>query len=98
MWWVEQCKSFPNLSQMAIDYLTIPAMSIDVERLFSHGCLLLSHVHSQLSSQSTCALLCLGLWSELDLIQNDNMHNVTTLPDLTEDDEMVDGWDKISST
>ncbi|KAI5991973.1 hypothetical protein EDC04DRAFT_2587242, partial [Pisolithus marmoratus] len=50
-----------------------------------------------LSSQSTHALLCLGLWSELDLIQSDNVHKVTTLPDLTEDEEMVDGWEKISS-
>ncbi|KAI5986020.1 hypothetical protein EDC04DRAFT_2502789, partial [Pisolithus marmoratus] len=51
-----------------------------------------------LSSQSTCALLCLGLWSELDLIQSVNVHKVTTLPDLTEDEEMVDGWDRISNT
>jgi hypothetical protein len=36
-WWIEptQQKRFPNLSKMALDVLSIPAMSADPERLFS---------------------------------------------------------------
>ncbi|KIM54667.1 hypothetical protein SCLCIDRAFT_136230, partial [Scleroderma citrinum Foug A] len=59
-WWCKHHCTYPQLSHMALDYLTIPATSIDVEWLFSRGRLLLSHVCSQLSAQSTCALLCLS--------------------------------------
>ncbi|KIJ16147.1 hypothetical protein PAXINDRAFT_76130, partial [Paxillus involutus ATCC 200175] len=39
------------------------ATSIDVERLFSRGCLIITHTRSHLSAQTTRALLCLGAWS-----------------------------------
>jgi hypothetical protein len=68
-WWHKHRKSFPCLSHMAIDYLTIPSMwhyflipckltlaiatSVDVECLFSHRCLILSHIRNHLSVQST---------------------------------------------
>ena len=77
-WWYKQRRTYPQLSHMALDYLTIPgefycgpplflwidfitATSIDIEQLFSRGRLLLSHVCSRLSAQSTRALLCLGI-------------------------------------
>ncbi|RDB24033.1 hypothetical protein Hypma_008879 [Hypsizygus marmoreus] len=59
-WWYEKCKTYPRLYRMALNYLSIPATSVDVERLFSCGRLLLSHIQSQLSTTSTWALLCLG--------------------------------------
>jgi len=36
-WWIEpeQQKRYPNLSRMALDYLSIPGMSAEPERLFS---------------------------------------------------------------
>ena len=34
-WWYDHCAVYPKLSQMALNYLTIPATSVDVERLFS---------------------------------------------------------------
>ncbi|KIL00688.1 hypothetical protein PAXRUDRAFT_129274 [Paxillus rubicundulus Ve08.2h10] len=82
---------------MAIDYLSIPAMSIDVEHLFSHGHLILSHIHSHLSAQSTHALLCLGTWSKLRLIKDKDVAKVSSLPEIEGDDEvdLVDGWDCI---
>jgi hypothetical protein len=49
-WWIDKRSSFPYLSRMALDYLTIPATSTDVERLFSRGRLLLTHVRSRLSA------------------------------------------------
>jgi hypothetical protein len=72
-WWREKHNVYPRLSRMALDYLTIPGMqclacvfnlltkstatSIDVERLFSRGRLILSHTCSRLSVSSTRALL-----------------------------------------
>ncbi|KAJ3499225.1 hypothetical protein NLJ89_g10123 [Agrocybe chaxingu] len=44
LWWYEHHSIYPCLSCMALDYLCIPATSMDVERLFSRGCLLLPHV------------------------------------------------------
>ena len=69
-WWVGKCATYPHLSRITLNYLSIPgrwnlqhsfvlltryltATSVDVERIFSHGRLLLSHVHSWLSVQST---------------------------------------------
>ncbi|KIK92854.1 hypothetical protein PAXRUDRAFT_146430 [Paxillus rubicundulus Ve08.2h10] len=88
---------YPHLSQMALDYLSIPATSIDVERLFSCGHLILSHIRSCLSAQSTCALLCLGSWSKLKLIKDEDIAKVSTLPEIEGNDnvELVDGWDCI---
>jgi hypothetical protein len=64
------------------------ATSVDVERLFSRGRLLLSHVRSRLSAQSTRALLCLGIWSKLNLTRDDDVKKVSELPDLEGDDEL----------
>ncbi|KAL1941326.1 hypothetical protein VTO73DRAFT_7143 [Trametes versicolor] len=99
-WWTEQAKRYPNLSCMARDYLSIPATSVDVERTFSRGCRLLSHVRSRLSAQTTRAVLCVGDWSRLDLIKTDDVCSVTAMPDVKGDEsdyEMEDGWERISS-
>ncbi|KAG2035194.1 hypothetical protein BDR03DRAFT_868391, partial [Suillus americanus] len=59
-----------------------PATSVDVEWLFSHGRLLLSHVHSQLSAQTMRAILRLGYWIQLGLIKIENMQTVAALADV----------------
>ncbi|KAG2098241.1 uncharacterized protein F5147DRAFT_583163, partial [Suillus discolor] len=61
------------------------------------GRLLLSHVCSRLSAQSTRALLCLGAWSHLNLVKTEDVLKVTTLPDIKGDteEELEDGWDRI---
>ena len=76
-------------------YLT--ATSVDVERIFSRGWLLLSHVRSGLSVQSTRALLCLGCWSTLGLVQDKDIEAVTRLADVEGDEEqpLDDNWDHI---
>ncbi|KAI0312858.1 hypothetical protein OF83DRAFT_1041254, partial [Amylostereum chailletii] len=58
------------------------ATSVAVECVFSRGRLLLSHVHSQLSAQSTHALLCLGTWSRLGFVHDDDTKVVARLPEL----------------
>ena len=48
---------------MALDYLSIPATSTSVERVFSQGCHLLPFSHNSLSPSSVCAFLYFGSWS-----------------------------------
>lgn len=72
------------------------ATSVDVERIFSRGRLLLSHVCSRLSSQSIRALLCLGCWSTMGLVKDTDVLGVAVLPDVEGDEEALeDGWDAI---
>ena len=58
------------------------ATSVDVERTFSQGRLLLSHVRSRLWVQSTRALLCVGVWSLLDLVKDEDVNAAAVLPEL----------------
>ena len=69
-------------------------MSVDVERVFSKGRILLSHVQYHLASQTICALMCLGRWSLMGYIRSSDLIAVTKLAE-TKDVEMEDGWDKI---
>ena len=74
------------------------ATSVDVKYVFSCGCLILSHVHSQLSAQSTWALICLGSWSLLGLVKDLDVLAVGTLDEVEGDEEpeLKDGWDRIA--
>lgn len=74
------------------------ATSVDVERAFSQGRLLLSHVRSRLSVQSTRALMCLGAWSLRGFVKDSDVQAVTILPGLapnTPEDELEADWDAI---
>ncbi|OJA19991.1 hypothetical protein AZE42_05624 [Rhizopogon vesiculosus] len=81
---------------MALDYLTIPATSVDIERIFSRGRLFLSHVRNRLSAETTRVLLCVGLWSQFGLVKDKDTDTVASLPDVVEEDKTLDdGWDSI---
>ncbi|EIW52834.1 HAT dimerization, partial [Trametes versicolor FP-101664 SS1] len=67
-WWQGKRKTYPRLSRMAIDYLNIPATSVEVERIFSRGRLLLSHVRNRMTAESTRASICLGVWAQHGLV------------------------------
>ena len=71
------------------------ATTLDVERTFSQGRLVLPHVRNRLSVQSTRALMCVGAWSELNLIM-DNVIKAALGPDITEEDKLADDWDVIN--
>ncbi|KIK24313.1 hypothetical protein PISMIDRAFT_43850, partial [Pisolithus microcarpus 441] len=62
-WWSKCQSMYPHLSCMALDYLCIPATSINVKHLFSKGQVLMPYLHNRLSSQTMHTLLCLGHWS-----------------------------------
>jgi hypothetical protein len=70
--------------------------SIDIERIFSKGCLLLSHICNQLTVDTTQVLLCLGTWSKLGFVNKEDLLAATLLPELKEGGKDVpDGFDLI---
>jgi hypothetical protein len=59
---------------MAIDYLSTPASSVEVECAFSHGALTVTHRHHVLSDQSTCNSIVLGAWlKDTNLIPKEDL-------------------------
>ena len=119
VWWHERRTLYPNLSRMALDYLTIPgtstpcyictsnksnqslnhqATSVNVERVFSLGRLLLSHTRSRMAAQTTRALLCLGAWSKAGYVKSTDLRKTAQLLEVdgdASDFEMEEGWDAI---
>jgi len=74
------------------------ATLVDVEHVFSQGHLLLFHIRSCLSVQSTCALMCLGVWSLLSFVRHLDVKAVVVLPELRADEdegELDIHWDRI---
>jgi hypothetical protein len=49
------------------------ATSTDVERLFSRGRLLLSHIRNRLSAKSIRAIMCVGSWSLMGFVHDDDV-------------------------
>jgi hypothetical protein len=67
-WWLTHSHTFPTLSQMASNYLSIPATSTAVERVFSQGRHLLSHTRNRMKGKTLRAHLCLGSWARKGLV------------------------------
>ena len=76
----------------------ILATSVHVERIFSKGRIILSHLHNRLSVQSMRALLCVGTWSLMGYVTLDDVRTVTKLLEDEEEEMAADvheGWDMI---
>jgi hypothetical protein len=73
------------------------ATSVDVERVFRKGRILLSHLRNRLSVQSTRTLMCLGAWSLMGYVRDSDVKAVTMLPDLEDEEEepLEENWDAI---
>jgi hypothetical protein len=83
-----------SLTNLFINVLS--ATSVDVERTFSQGRLLLSHIRNRLSVQSTRALLCLGVWSLMGYVKDNDLKAATVLPEAGSDEEVLaNDWDAI---
>ncbi|KIL57332.1 hypothetical protein M378DRAFT_88068, partial [Amanita muscaria Koide BX008] len=89
-WWKKKQVEFPRLSQMAIDFHCVPATSVDVERAFSQGRLLLSHIRNRLSAESTQSLLCLGAWFKAGLVQTNDILAASKLPELQKSEDFIE--------
>jgi hypothetical protein len=57
-----QRKAYPNLSKIAFDYLSIPGMSAEPERLFSSTKITVTDRRNRLGSDILEALQCLRSW------------------------------------
>jgi hypothetical protein len=73
-WWIEktQQKRFPNLAKMALDILSIPAMSADPERLFSGSKVTITDRRNRLTIETIQALQCLKSWLGLEVLIEDD--------------------------
>ena len=66
--------------------------------MFSQGWLLLLHVHSRLSVQSMRALLCVGIWSLLGYVNDNNVKAAAVLPVVDgKEEELAEDWDSIDA-
>jgi hypothetical protein len=70
-WWLEarQQRLYPNLAKMALDILTIPAMSAAPERLFSSANITISDRRNRLHGDTTEAIECLKSWRKIQDIR-----------------------------
>ena len=66
-----------------------------MEHVFSRGHILLFHLHNQLSAQIVQALLCLGEWSYLNLVDDSNVYTITNVSEDKSEKTMEEwhsGW------
>ena len=77
---------------------TFLATSVDVERVFSQGRIILSHLRSRLSVQTIRALMCVGEWSRVGYVMAGDFKMAVVLPEVPTGEKeggLVDGWDSI---
>jgi hypothetical protein len=67
-WWQSQAGAYPQLSRMAGDILSVPAMSAECERVFSSAKLLISDRRNKLGADVIEATECLKSWESASLI------------------------------
>ncbi|THH13347.1 hypothetical protein EUX98_g9738, partial [Antrodiella citrinella] len=84
-WWYDHHTVYPCLSRMARDYLSIPATSVDAERVFSKGRILHPHTRNRLSAKSTRASLMVHFWSKLGLVRDADFERAVKTTDSTMD-------------
>lgn len=60
IWWKENRRHFPNLLELALDYLAVPPSSVSSERMFSAAGRLVSKARSRLSSKNVDMMLFLN--------------------------------------
>ena len=64
--------------------------------MFSKGRILLPHVRNRLSVQSTRALMCVGVWSKLGYVEDEDVKSVTIQAEVDgEEQPLEEGWDAI---
>ncbi|EXU94852.1 hAT family dimerization domain protein [Metarhizium robertsii] len=69
----DERKNYPNLSKMAVDILSIPAMSAEPERLFSGAKITITDRRNRLGSDVIEALECLKSWFRIQDFQVDDV-------------------------
>ncbi|CAE7168274.1 unnamed protein product [Rhizoctonia solani] len=67
-YWSAELTNRPRVAQMALDYLTAPASSVDAERAFSCGRLMIGHLQHRMSPQTFQAQMIIGSWFGTSLL------------------------------
>lgn len=67
-WWTSMANTYPQLSRMALDLLSIPAMSAECERVFSSSKLMVTDQRNRLKEDIIEAGECLRAWIKSDTI------------------------------
>jgi hypothetical protein len=68
-WHFDHKETFPTLYQMALDTLSVPAMSVECERVFSSAKKLLTPARNNLQEDIIEATECLKAWWDEEIIQ-----------------------------
>ena len=68
-----QRKTYPNLSVMALDVLSIPAMSAEPERLFSSAAITITDRRNRLGIESIQAIECLKSWLAKNMVDTESL-------------------------
>ncbi|PPR03283.1 hypothetical protein CVT26_008117 [Gymnopilus dilepis] len=79
---------------MAMDYLSIPATTVDVEHIFSQSRLVLPHVRNCMSSQTTRASMCISAWSLLGLVKDSDI-KAALREEVAGGEEELSDWDVV---
>ena len=66
IWWRDDQTTYPRLSQMAFDLLSVPAMLTECERVFSQAKLTISSQRHSLTDVTINAIKCLKNWVRND--------------------------------
>ncbi|KAJ7230006.1 hypothetical protein GGX14DRAFT_297897, partial [Mycena pura] len=70
-WW-DMYTTWPGLSQMALDYLSIPVV-LHPNGSFCQGRHLLVFTRNRLSGDSIRKMLCFGGWTRRDLVRTEDI-------------------------
>ena len=87
-WWWSRRDDYPIMSQMAFDILSIPAMSVDLERAFSSAEDTISEDRNRLGEETVAALQCLKQWQRVGLVHPPDGNDEFEQED--DDDEVVE--------
>lgn len=95
LWWAERVRDYPRLSIMATDYLSIPAMTAETERLFSSCGRMTTPLRNHMDGDTIMRAQCLRSWAKEGIIRFDNIPRGVQLcqdplPAQDEDDEMAE--------
>ncbi|KAF8274389.1 hypothetical protein EI94DRAFT_1561821, partial [Lactarius quietus] len=84
-----------NVSSCVLSTDQVLATTVNVEQVFSQGCLVFSHIQSCLSVQSTHALLCLRAWCQWGLVNGNQIKAALREEVDGKEDKLSTDWDAI---
>lgn len=93
-------KSFSIMYMQSCTNYRDTATTVDVERVFSKGRILLSHTRNRLSAQNTRALMCVGEWSRMGFIQPGDIKAAVQVggPSVSANEDLEELWAHVLRT